>query len=198
MRYAPFILPVNLMLAAFLGLLVLAWHIASYGGRSFDAPVDAAVVLGAAVWGDKPSPVYRERIREAINRYRNKQVKYLVFTGGTPKANYLSEGEVGRAFAIRHGVPPEAILMETTSRTTWQNLVNAKTLLETLGANRVLVISDPLHLRRAVAMAKDLDLDALPGPTASSRFQSLPKQARFLWNEVWRYLHYLVLGHRFR
>ncbi|WP_228536029.1 YdcF family protein [Noviherbaspirillum malthae] len=186
------------MLAAFLGLLVLAWHIASYGGRSFDAPVDAAVVLGAAVWGDKPSPVYRERIREAINRYRNKQVKYLVFTGGTPKANYLSEGEVGRAFAIRHGVPPEAILMETTSRTTWQNLVNAKTLLETLGANRVLVISDPLHLRRAVAMAKDLDLDALPGPTASSRFQSLPKQARFLWNEVWRYLHYLVLGHRFR
>jgi uncharacterized SAM-binding protein YcdF (DUF218 family) len=192
LRRAIVIGPAMLALLIALGLLTVAWQIVSYGEQSFNAPVDAAVVLGAAAWGNRPSPVYRERINEAIARYQNKQVKYLVFTGGTPGAGYPSEGEVGREYAIKHGVPPDAILAETTSRTTWQNLVNAKKLLDPLGIRTVLLVSDPLHLRRATAMANDLGLQALPGPTSSSRFESLTTRANFLWREIWLYLDYLV------
>jgi uncharacterized SAM-binding protein YcdF (DUF218 family) len=183
----------GLLLLAALGFLGVAWQIVSYGYSSFDAHADAAVVLGAAAWGQKPSPVYRERLAEAIALYKSGRVRYLVFTGGTPEAGYPAEGEVGRRFAIENAVPPEAILVETTSRTTWQNLLNAKELLESNGIRTVLLVSDPLHMRRAMAMASSLGLQAAPAPTSSSRFQSLASRAEFLWRETWRYIDYLLL-----
>ncbi len=104
-----------LLLLAVLGFLGVAWRIASYGTLSVDANADAGLVLGAAAWGNRPSPVYRERINEAIALYKAGRVRYLVFTGGTPEPGYPAEGEVGRQFAIAHGVPAAAVLFETTS-----------------------------------------------------------------------------------
>lgn len=184
-----------LMLLSFaaLGFLGLAWQIASYGYSTFDAHADAALVLGAAAWGQKPSPVYRERIAEAIVLYKSGRVRYLIFTGGTPEAGYPAEGEVGRRFAIENAVPPSAILIETTSRTTWQNLANAKEVLQSNGLQTVLLVSDPLHMRRAMAMASTLGLQATPAPTSSSRFQSLASRGEFLWRETWRYIEYLLI-----
>ena len=183
-----------LLLFAVLGFVGLAWQIVSYGYSSFDSHADAALVLGAAAWGQKPSPVYRERITEAIALYKSGRVRYLVFTGGTPQSGYPAEGEVGRRFAIENGVPPAAILVETTSRTTWQNLANAKELLASNGIQTVLLVSDPLHMRRAMAMAASLGLQATPAPTSTSRFQSLASRGEFLWRETWRYIDYLLLG----
>src|SRR6516165_10228864 len=122
-----------LLLVAVLGLFVVAWDIVSYGNLPAATRADAAVVLGAAAWGHKPSPVYRERINEAISLYKAGRVRYLVFTGGTPSPEYPAEGEVGRKFAIEHGVPASAVLYERTSRTTWQNLTNARELLTPVG-----------------------------------------------------------------
>ena len=183
-----------LLLFAVLGFLGLAWQIASYGHSSFDSRADAALVLGAAAWGKKPSPVYRERINEAIALYKSGRVRYLVFTGGTPESGYPAEGVVGRRFAIENGVPPAAILVETTSRTTWPNLVNAKELMASAGIQSALLDSDPLHMRRAMAMASSLGLQATPAPTSSSRFHSLVSRSEFLWRETWRYIDYLLLG----
>ena len=183
-----------LLLFAVLGFVGLAWQIVSYGYSSFDSHADAALVLGAAAWGQKPSPVYRERITEAIALYKSGRVRYLVFTGGTPQSGYPAEGEVGRRFAIENAVPPAAILVETTSRTTWQNLANTKELLASNGIQTVLLVSDPLHMRRAMAMAASLGLQATPAPTSTSRFQSLASRGEFLWRETWRYIDYLLLG----
>ena len=183
-----------LLLVAVIGFLSVAWQIISYGNLPAGAQADAAVVLGAAAWGNKPSPVYRERINEAIALYKAGRVRYLVFTGGTPEPGYPAEGEVGRKFAIEHGVPSAAVLYERTSRTTWQNLTNARELLAPLGIRTVLLVSDPLHMRRAMAMASSLGLQAAPAPTSSSRFQSLVSRGEFLWRESWLYLDYLVLG----
>src|ERR1035437_8709053 len=72
-----------LLLAVMLSFLALAWQIVSYSNVSFESSADAAVVLGAAAWGNRPSPVYRERINEAISLYKKGLVHYLVFTGGT-------------------------------------------------------------------------------------------------------------------
>jgi len=183
-----------LLLAAAIGFVGVAWQIVSYGNASADSHADAALVLGAAAWGNKPSPVYRERINEAIALYKAGRVRYLVFTGGTPEPGYPAEGEVGRKFAIEHGVPAAAVLFETTSRTTWQNLANARELLAPIGIQTVLLVSDPLHMRRAMAMASRLGLDATPAPTSSSRFQSLASRGEFLWRETWLYIDYLLLG----
>ena len=184
----------SLLLSAFLCFLAIAWQIVSYGNSSDGAHADAALVLGAAVWGNKPSPVYRERINEAIALYEAGRVRYLVFTGGTPESGYPAESEVGRRFAIQHGVPASAILVESTSRTTWQNLANAQKLLPYAGIQTVLLVSDPLHMRRAMAMASSLGLQATPAPTTSTRFQSLVSRGEFLWRETWLYLEYLLLG----
>ena len=183
---------VILLLFAALGFLIAAWQIVSYGDLSSDLHADAALVLGAAAWGKKPSPVYRERIKEAIWLYESGRVRYLVFTGGTPQSGYPAEGDVGREFAIEHGVPAAAILVETTSRTTWHNLANAQPLLASLEIRTVLLVSDPLHMRRAMAMASSLGLQAKPAPTSSSRFQSLATRGGFLWRETWLYIDYLV------
>lgn len=184
---------VTLLLLAALGFLGVAWQIVSYGNLSISSRADAALVLGAAAWGKKPSPVYRERIKEAVTLYQSGRVRYLVFTGGTPESDYPAEGEVGRQFAIEHGVPAAAILVETTSRTTWQNLANAQTLFAPVGIQTVLLVSDPLHMRRAMAMASSLGLQATPAPTSSSRFQSFVSRGEFLWRETWLYIDYLLL-----
>ena len=183
-----------LLALAVIGFLNLAWQIVTYGYRSSDSDADAAVVLSAAAWGNKPSPVYRERINEAIKLYESGRVHYLIFTGGTRVAGYPAEGSVGREFAIERGVPAAAILVETTSRTTWQNLANAKELIRSAGLHSVLLVSDPLHMRRAMAFATDLKLPAIPAPTSSSRFQSKASWVAFLWRETWLYVSYLVFG----
>jgi uncharacterized SAM-binding protein YcdF (DUF218 family) len=185
---------VLLLLIAVLGFVSVACEIVSYGNLPVGTRADAAVVLGAAAWGHKPSPVYRERINEAISLYKAGRVRYLVFTGGTPEPGYPAEGEVGRKFAIEHGIPAAAVLYEGTSRTTWQNLSNARELLAPAGIETVLLVSDPLHMRRAMAMAASLGLQAAPAPTSSSRFQSLVSRGEFLWRESWLYLDYIVLG----
>ena len=181
-----------LLFAVALGLIGVAWQIVSYGKPVGSVHADAALVLGAAAWGTKPSPVYRERINEAIALYRAGRVHYLVFTGGTPEPGYPAEGEVGRRFAIEHGVPAAAILYETASRTTWENLANARKLLASAGIQTVLLVTDPLHMRRAMAMAARLGLQATPAPTSSSRFQSLASRAEFLWRETLLYVDYLL------
>jgi uncharacterized SAM-binding protein YcdF (DUF218 family) len=107
-----------------------------------------------------------------------------VFTGDTPTPGYPAEGEVGRNFAIGSGIPASAVLYESTSRTTWQNLTNARELLAPVGIQTVLLVSDPLHMRRAMAMADSIGLRAAPAPTSSSRFQSLVSRGEFLWRET--------------
>jgi uncharacterized SAM-binding protein YcdF (DUF218 family) len=171
-----------------------AWDIVRYGNQVVDASADAAIVLGAAAWGSKPSPVYRERILAAIALYQAKRVHWIILTGGTPQPGYPTEAQVGRQFCVAHGVPASATLLDERSRTTWQNLQEAKALMTGNNIHTVLLVSDPLHMRRAMAMAHDLGLHALPAATTSSRFRSSTARAKFLWRETWLYLAYVVLG----
>lgn len=173
-----------------------AWQVYQFGNYAPEASADAAIVLGAAAWGSRPSPVYRERIVQAISLWKARKVRWIILTGGSPRAGYPSEAMVGRQFCISMGVPAGATLVDEASRTTWQNLEQAKELMAAHGIRSVLLVSDPFHMRRAVAMAEDLGLQALPAPTLSSRFRSWPVQGRFLWRETWLYLAYLIFGIR--
>ncbi|AOZ51514.1 YdcF family protein [Chromobacterium vaccinii] len=180
------------VLLVVLGFAYVAWSIVDYGSGEDVPSADAALVLGAAAWGSKPSPVFRERINHAVKLYQSGKVRWIVFTGGTPEPGYPAEADVGREFAARQGVPMTAMLVENQSRTTWQNLSNARDLGSQFGIRSYLLVSDPLHMRRAVLMAGDLGLRASPAPTQSSRFRTLASWSRFLARETWLYVGYRV------
>lgn len=185
----------SLLMLALLALAAVAWEIARFGDNTYEGPADVAVVLGAAAWGNRPSPVYRERINQAIQLYREGKVRWIIFTGGTPEPGYPSEAEVGRKFSLKQGIPAEAMLLDTQSRSTWQNLEQARLLMATAKLDTALLVSDPLHMRRAIAMATDIGMQAKPAPTTSSRFKTWQSLGRFLWRETWLYLAY-VMFHR--
>ena len=71
-----------------------AWQVYYYSRSAKNAQGEVAIVLGAAAWGSKPSPVFRERINHALTLYQTHQVQKLLFTGGTPKAGFDTEAEV--------------------------------------------------------------------------------------------------------
>jgi uncharacterized SAM-binding protein YcdF (DUF218 family) len=178
--------------AVLLWPLFLAWRIVAYAGRHDPAPADVAIVLGAAVWDTVPSPVFAARIDHGIALYQRGRVRRIVFTGGVGAGKRHSEAEVARGYAIRAGVPEDRIAVETRSTITYENLREARALLDSAAAPRVLIVSDPLHMRRAVTMARDLGLDAHPAPTPTSRYRSWRSRAGFLGREVFFYAQYLL------
>ena len=173
---------------------VLAFLIWDFGRRDHAVKSDCAIVLGAAVDGNAPSPVFEERIRHAITLYQAGFVRKLVLTGGTGAGQSHSEGSVARVYAIRHGVPAGDILIEEVSRTTCQNLTEARRLMRGNGLVSAILVSDPLHMRRAMLMAGNLGIKAVSSPTPTSRYRSAGTRAVFLAREIYFHHHYLVTG----
>ena len=182
----------GILCALILTFVILACQIVVYSEKPSVQSAQAAVVLGAAAWGKLPSPVYRERLNEAIRIYKQGRVSKLIFTGGTPELGYPSEAAVAREYARRNGVSDEDILVDSKSRTTYENLVQARELMKTAGINSVLLVSDPLHMMRAMFIATELDIDAQPAPSESSKYQSWTSRIKFLWRETWSFEEHLL------
>ena len=158
------------------------------------ARADAAIVLGAAVYGAKPSPVFAERLNHAVSLYGSGRVKLLVLTGGKGEGARFSESAVAKRYLQARGVPARAMLTEERSHTTRQNLVEARRLLSDKPISTLLIVSDPLHMRRALAMAGDLDLPAEGSPTPTSRYRSWSAKLPFLLRELYFLHHYWLFG----
>ena len=172
-------------------VLLVAVRIYTYGNKVDNVKADAAIVLGAAVWGDEVSPVFRERINHALELYRSGAVRKIIFTGGQGNKHELTEAAAARRYAIMNGAPAEDILIEDRSHTTYENVVNAKQLADANGLKKVLIVSDPIHMKRAVAMADDVGLEAYPSPTPTTRYQGWKSQLGSLVYETYYYLGYL-------
>jgi uncharacterized SAM-binding protein YcdF (DUF218 family) len=155
---------------------------------------DAAIVLGAAIWTDRPSPVFRERLNHGLHLYRAGKVKKIIVTGGYGEGEKFSEAEIGEKYLLENGVEPTDICKETKSKTTYQNLENSVPVVADNNIGPVLIVSDPLHLRRAVLMARKQGLDAYPAATPTTRYQSFSSQFKFLAREVYFYGRYLIWG----
>jgi len=166
----------------------------NFGEKDHAKKSDCIIVLGAAAYGEKPSPVFEERIRHAIGLFRKGEAPTLIFTGGRGDGASHAESEVGAAYAVRESVSRAAILTETRSRTTKQNLTEAKALMDSAGLRSAIIVSDPLHLKRASAMAEDLGIPAVTSPTPTSRYRSLRAKLGFLVREVYFYNHHAVTG----
>ncbi|WP_140728005.1 YdcF family protein [Pseudomonas sp. Hp2] len=176
----------RLLVLAMLWLLGVAVWIVWVGERDQAAQADVVIVLGAAAYDARPSPVFEERIRHGLDLYRAGYAPKLIFTGGFGGSGArFSESQVARRYALRHDVPQQDILIETVSRTTRQNLEQARALMQAHGMHRAIIVSDPLHMARALRLCRELGIDALASSTPSTRFRSFHTSWRFLLQEVY-------------
>jgi uncharacterized SAM-binding protein YcdF (DUF218 family) len=173
-------------------LAVTAARIYRYSSVAVDKQADAAVVLGAAVWSQNVSPVFRERINHAVDLYRKGKVRKLIFTGGQGNSNEPTEAAAASSYAQANGIPIQDILVEQKSHTTFENIVNAKQLADGNSLKTVLIVSDPMHMKRAMTMARDVGLIAYPSPTPTTRYVGWRTQMSELARETFYYLGYLI------
>ena len=176
----------RLLLVVLFWLAGVAAYITWVGQRDDARPADAIIVLGAAAYDAKPSPVFEERIRHGIDLYRRGLAPKLIFTGGYGGVGArFSESQVARRYALRQGVPDKAILIESLSRNTHDNLRQASLLMQQHQLHDVIVVSDPLHMARALRISKELGIRAVGSPTPTSRFRTFATPWRFLLQEVY-------------
>lgn len=150
-----------------------------YERRDTKRPAHAIVVLGAAQYDGKPSPVLKARVDHAVQLWRQGLAPIVVMTGGRGEGDTTSEAAVERRYAISKGVPPSAILVEGASRSTSETLRNVASML-TADRREVILVSDPFHMFRLALLARRYGLRPRTSPTRTS-----PISANR--GEFWRY-----------
>lgn len=151
---------------------------------------DVAIVLGAATSGSEVSEVYKQRLNHAMELYQNGYVKYIIVTGGKGKGNRISDAAIAGEYLVSMGIPDEVILEEDTSTITQENLENAKIIMEENGYETAAIVSDPLHMKRAMLLAKDSGIVAISSPTKSSAYKTLKTKIPFVAREAFFYIGY--------
>ncbi|QFT87998.1 hypothetical protein FIU87_04950 [Bacillus sp. THAF10] len=168
-----------------------AFSIWSFGNNVQLVKSDVAVVLGAAAWDNEPSPVLRERVNHAIWLYENDYVDKIIFTGGKGEGDKYAESEIARDYAIKHNVHSDDILIETKSTITEENLKYAYEIAKENNLNTFTIVSDPLHMKRAILIAKNTGMEAYSSPTQSSVYKTLNSKVPFFLRELFFYIGYL-------
>ncbi|HIU48873.1 MAG TPA: YdcF family protein [Candidatus Avimonoglobus intestinipullorum] len=181
------------LIAAVLILLYIAANAAgiyTFSAKDQTCRVDAAIILGAATYNGTVSPVYRERINHGIALYKEGYAGKLIVTGGVGAGNTVSDAAAAKQYALSQGVPPADIYTEDASAITQENLVYAKNIMEAHQLHTALIVSDPLHMKRAMLLARDAGITAYSSPTPTSKYTSLKTQLPFLAREVFYYIGY--------
>ena len=175
---------VRLALAG-LGLLAVMW-MASLGAvltwerHDQSRPAGAIVVLGAAQYVGRPSPVLRARLDHAIALWRRGLAPIMIVTGGTGTGDTTSEAAVSQRYVVQHGVPAQAVLLETEGRTTSQSMAGVSALMNSQNRRDVLLVSDPFHMLRLTILARRHGLEPYASPTPTSPIAANP-------TERWKY-----------
>lgn len=130
-------------------------------------PADAILVLGRRLENNGPSEVFEARLAHAAELWRGGWAPRLIVAGGLTGTASLSEAQAGRAWLESHGIPAEIILAEDRSQHTLENLYNVRELLRERGWTGLILVSDPLHLARAGANARNLGLEVACSPASA-------------------------------
>ena len=173
-------------------IVITAANICLYSKVDEKQPADVAIILGASASDEKVSPVFQERINHGISLYQNKYVKKLIFTGGTGKGNQNSDAYIAMQYAIKQGVPEDDILLEEMSAITQENIKNAKIIMDNNSYHTAILVSDPLHMKRAMLMAKDNKIECYSSPTPTTKYITLKSTLPFLLREVFFYAGYKI------
>ncbi len=116
-------------------------------------PAGAVVVLGAAQYNGRPSPIFQARLQHAVDLFKTGQYGYLFVTGGKQPGDRTTEAAAGRQFAIDQGVPADRILMEDQGRNTLESLDAVRTTLAAKSIHDAVFVSDRSHMLRVLRIA---------------------------------------------
>lgn len=138
-------------------------------GRSDAAThADAIVVLGAAQYAGRPSPVLKARLDHAVQLWEKGYAQWFVVTGGTGPGDTTSEAAVSHRYVVRRGVPEGVILAETIGRSTDASLNGVAVLMHERQLHTAILVSDPFHSLRIHILARHYGIDAVTSPTRTS------------------------------
>lgn len=118
--------------------------------------IDCIIVLGAGIWGDKPSPMLEDRLLEGINLYNNNVSNKIIMSGDHGREEY-DEVNIMKNYAIEKGVPSENIFMDHAGFSTYESIYRAKEIFK---AKKVVIVTQKYHLYRALYIANQLGLEA--------------------------------------
>ncbi len=130
--------------------------------------VDAIVVLGAAQYNGRPSPVLKARLDHALALYREGLAPAVVVTGGIGSGDRMSEATVGHRYLRSHDVPDSAIVVRPDGRTTDESMRSVGEWMHDHELTRMLLVSDPFHMARLRLEARRAGLQVLTSPTRTS------------------------------
>jgi uncharacterized SAM-binding protein YcdF (DUF218 family) len=156
------------VLTAFVLWVLSAASVLIWSSRDEAQPAQAIVVLGAAQYAGRPSPVLKARLDHALNLWNRHLANLLILTGGTGAGDVTSEAAVGRNYARKHGVPDSAILVENEGRTTSESMRAVAGMLEVRGLQSALLVSDPFHMLRLRILARRFGFTPYTSPTQTS------------------------------
>ena len=151
-------------------------------------PADVILVLGAAEYHGRPSPVLRARLDHAFELYKRKLAPRILTTGGAGGDPVFTEGGVGRSYLMGRGVPSEAIVVETEGESTVQSIAMAGEIMRRMGLHSAIVVSDGYHIYRVKQMLQARGLKAYGSP----RKDHNPEFLHDRWNYVKQAIGHLL------
>ena len=191
----------RLLLAAVAGTVVVGlyttYRIWDQGSRDEARSADAIVVLGAAHWNGLPSPLFQRRIDHAIRLYDEGIAPLFIVTGGKGlEGDVTTEAEAAAAYAMAHGVPEAAILVENRGRNTLESLRSVGSMLRERNLDSAVFVSDQTHMLRVLRMARDQGVTAYGSPTTTTSIEAsnLRTQARDTLHEIGGLVLYFLTG----
>jgi len=149
-------------------------------------PADAIIVLGAAEYRGKPSPVLEARLNHALFLYLKQMAPRIITTGGAGGDPVFTEGSVGRAYLTHHGVPPEAVVVEREGESTAQSVAAVVEIMRRMNLKSAIVVSDGYHIFRVKKMLESSGLKVYGSPRPSAppdRWQYIRQAVGYI---IWR------------
>lgn len=146
---------------------------------------DAIVVLGAAQYNGRPSPVLRARLDHALELYARRYAPRIMLTGGIGRGDTTSEAAVGRRWLREHHVPESALVVRPLGRSTYATMTDVADWLHQRRLTTAILVSDPFHMCRLRLEARRTRLVAWTSPTPSSPISDDPNlELRYLFLEA--------------
>ena len=118
--------------------------------------IDCIIILGAGVWGDKPSPILEDRLLEGIKLYQNNVSDKIIMSGDHGRESY-DEVNIMKNYAIEKGIPSENIFMDHAGFSTYESIYRARDIFK---AKKIVIVTQKYHLYRALYAANCLGLEA--------------------------------------
>jgi uncharacterized SAM-binding protein YcdF (DUF218 family) len=146
---------------------------------------DVIVVLGAAGYHGRPSPVLRARLDHALELYKQGIAPRIMTTGGAGGDPIYTEGGVGRAYLIGRGVPSEAIIVESEGATTVHTIAAAAEIMQRMGLHSAVAVSDGYHIFRVKRLLQARGVQTYGSPRPSVRRENGIR-------ERWKYLRQAI------